>query len=311
MKREIKTSVIAIILIFIMCISQSAAFSPNENYLIESSIKSDTSSINGSMVSYSKDNDTNIIDFDNIIHTKIKKFLPLFIDTSIEEKRVSAYDVNPDCKKYEIRFNINQSKTWRFENIFYKIIIEIEGIKREKNLVVGLENYEISFPFYLEEIEQGEIVNVIVQVENMILLPIFHVPIDMDINPDNNLGTCTFFIGDFTPPTLKISKPEKAIYVNGKKVVRFFNPVTIGNLNVEVIAFDNESGIHQVDFILDGFLVYSDASYPYSWFWIEPNNHKLGHKHCLRVIAYDNSGNMNEEKIEIWSFLTKDINKYI
>ena len=293
-----------------MFVPPSSAFSLNKINLIESDLKSDTSLINDSIVS-SEDNDTNIIDFGKIIHTKIRRFFPLLIDTYIEENKVSAYDTNTDCNKYEIRFSIDQSNSWRFNKIFYRITVKIDEFKQEKNIVVGSEKYEVTFPLYLERITEGEIVNVMVQVENMILLPILNVPINMDIKPDNNRGTCTFFLGDFTPPSLKIIKPGDAIYVNGKKIMSFFNAVTIGNLNLEANAFDNESGINQVDFILDGFLVYSDTSPPYLWHWREPNNQRLGHKHRLRVIAYDNSGNMKEEKIDIWSFLTKDINKYI
>ncbi|HVQ00318.1 MAG TPA: DUF2341 domain-containing protein [Candidatus Thermoplasmatota archaeon] len=105
---------------------------------------------------------------------------------------------------------------------------------------------------------------------------------------------------DVTPPFVAIEYPYRGyinlnyqdIYLN----FPFFMTILIGKINVIVKAYDNESGMNRVEFWTDTKLRYTDNESPYNWVWSE----KGLYQYTLRVVAYDNAGNHNEDAIMLW-----------
>jgi PKD repeat protein len=102
---------------------------------------------------------------------------------------------------------------------------------------------------------------------------------------------------DTTKPTVKIVKPERALYFNNKKIFpRLFRlTMIIGDITIEVDAIDDESGIERVEFIIGGEVKFTakapnnDGLYTFNW---ERDRIRLIHLFTLGAKAYDNAGNM-------------------
>jgi len=110
------------------------------------------------------------------------------------------------------------------------------------------------------------------------------------INMTNNKTVTAHFtsIIDTTPPVVKIVKPRNAIYIINKEILPINTiPIIIYMLTIEVNATDNESGIDRVEFVINGLLLGTDTSEPYSYDW---RTLRSG-KHTLQVKAYDKAGN--------------------
>ena len=74
---------------------------------------------------------------------------------------------------------------------------------------------------------------------------------------------------DDTPPQVSITKPVNALYIRNRTILPFIIPIVIGNIDIEVDASDNESGIERVKFYIDGELKAMDNSTPYTHRWDE------------------------------------------
>lgn len=108
----------------------------------------------------------------------------------------------------------------------------------------------------------------------------------------------TELLGDTTPPLVKITKPEKAIYVLNTQILPFIATVVFFAIDVEVNATDNESGVANVEFYINNQFKANDTSAPYSWTWSEKSF--LGY--TLTVIAYDNAGHHTSIDTNVWKF---------
>ncbi len=119
-------------------------------------------------------------------------------------------------------------------------------------------------------------------------------------NPPN-LATdvTTATITDIIPPTITITKPEKAIYINNRKIMPFFVTIIIGNIDIEVDASDDNE-VDRVEFYIDNEYVGNDTMAPYSWNWDEQT--PLRFRHTIIVIAYDSAGNSKSDEIIVWKF---------
>ena len=111
-------------------------------------------------------------------------------------------------------------------------------------------------------------------------------------------------VEDDIPPNVKITKPERALYINNRKILPFLffikKPVVIGDMDIEAYASDNETGIYRVDFYSDdGWLVKMDYNPPYSY-TPQKGWNILFTKFAFQVVAYDNAGNSAIDKIEWW-----------
>ncbi len=103
---------------------------------------------------------------------------------------------------------------------------------------------------------------------------------------------------DTTPPSVKITKPEKAIYLNNNKITPFFIPIIIGAIDIDVQATDAESGMKQVEFYIDNVLKSTDTTSPYSWTW----STMAFFSHTIKAVACDNAGNTATDEITVWKF---------
>ena len=86
--------------------------------------------------------------------------------------------------------------------------------------------------------------------------------------------------------------------MNNNKIIPFFTTMILGNLVINISAFDS-SGISSIELYIDGEPKLEFLSEPYIYLW----NEKSFGRHVLKIIAYDNAGNNAEEEIIVWKFL--------
>ncbi len=108
----------------------------------------------------------------------------------------------------------------------------------------------------------------------------------------------TEILGDITPPAVQITKPEKAIYIRNDKVLPFIVPLVFFEIDVQVAASDNQSGVARVEIYIDDALMTNDTTEPYSWTWSD----RGFFMYTLKVIVYDNAGHHTEKEMTIWKF---------
>lgn len=102
---------------------------------------------------------------------------------------------------------------------------------------------------------------------------------------------------DNEKPILEFITPEKALYMKNKKIIPFFIPIIFGTLEINISAFDS-SGISLIEFYIDGEPKLEFLSEPYKYIWSD----KSFGKHVLKIVAYDNAGNIAEKEIVVWKF---------
>jgi len=112
-------------------------------------------------------------------------------------------------------------------------------------------------------------------------------------------------IGEKTPPTVKITKPERAFYMGNKKIRRLFLRMAfvIGSITVEVNASDSGSGIDRVEFYVNGKLKGNRTTAPYSFNWTKDRLVRFIHVQVLKVVAYDKYGNAAADSMLVKKFL--------
>ena len=98
------------------------------------------------------------------------------------------------------------------------------------------------------------------------------------------------------PPVVKITKPEKALYVNNKEIMPFIAPVIIGGIDIETDA-SSDLEIDYVEFYIDNHLRATDSEAPYVWTWDE---HMFLKHITIKTIAYDIDGNHATAEITVW-----------
>ncbi|MCD6222317.1 MAG: hypothetical protein J7K12_01360, partial [Thermoplasmata archaeon] len=92
--------------------------------------------------------------------------------------------------------------------------------------------------------------------------------------------------------SIKITKPENAVYIFDRAILPANKPIIIGRITVEAIVYPQAS---KVEFYIDDELKYEDESPPYQWQW---NAASIG-KHEIKVIAY-NGKNKAEDKKDVF-----------
>lgn len=114
------------------------------------------------------------------------------------------------------------------------------------------------------------------------------------------------FSDDEVPPFVEITNPELSyFYVNLADIivfkvlfrVPFFPAIVIGRINIEVTAYDNESGLEKVEFYIDDDLRWEDFDKPYNWTWTD---NVVFFPYTITVAAYDYFGNQNTDEIKVW-----------
>lgn len=106
--------------------------------------------------------------------------------------------------------------------------------------------------------------------------------------------------GDYELPVVRIEKPHGYLYIGNREIMKlpFDATIVIGDIDIEVYAVDNQSGVDRVEFYIDGQLKYVDEKAPYTWTWDE----RAMLRHFIEVKAYDVAGNENVTSLAIWIF---------
>ena len=103
---------------------------------------------------------------------------------------------------------------------------------------------------------------------------------------------------DNESPEVHIEKPKEGyLYIFDRALLPIGKTLIIGRITVVVNATD-ESGIDRVEFYIDDKLKTTDEESPYEWQW---NEFAIGN-HEIEVVAYDNSGNKAEDRMNVLIF---------
>lgn len=97
-------------------------------------------------------------------------------------------------------------------------------------------------------------------------------------------------------PEVTITKPENGIYINNNKVMSTQNTFIIGDITVQATATDQESGIKNVTFSIDGNPMEEIIISPFQWTWTTGT---FG-RHTIAVTAYDHTGNSATDTIDVY-----------
>ena len=105
------------------------------------------------------------------------------------------------------------------------------------------------------------------------------------------------------PPRVEITKPVKALYIMNRKILpRLFRKTLIlGSIDVTVNAVDDFSDIDRVEFYIDNDLKSITNSSPYIYTWTIKTLFR--HRHAIKVVAFDNAGNIASGEIKVRKFL--------
>jgi hypothetical protein len=102
---------------------------------------------------------------------------------------------------------------------------------------------------------------------------------------DSNTAT---IIADNTIPELNIITPDNALYLRDKKLFSLNKPIIIGAITLEATAYDS-SGVQKTEIYIDDELK-ETLTGGSEWYM----NLRLIGRHTLKIVAYDNAGNINE-----------------
>ena len=105
---------------------------------------------------------------------------------------------------------------------------------------------------------------------------------------------------DVEKPVIKITKPRaNYLYINDREICPSVLGKTIifGKISLMVTAWDNESGIQEIEFYLDDTLRYSDNIHPYEWLW----NDTIFGGHTIKITGYDNAGNHANDELNVFT----------
>lgn len=125
-------------------------------------------------------------------------------------------------------------------------------------------------------------------------------PIELLINTDKAVTAIFTETPDTTPPNVTIITPENAIYLLGQKIIPFKFPLLFRGITVQVNATDDDTGIHRVEFYIDGQLVENDTEAPYEYNWKESDSFPI--RHTIKAIAYDNAHNQAYDELDVWKW---------
>ena len=112
-------------------------------------------------------------------------------------------------------------------------------------------------------------------------------------------------------PELEIITPKPfSFYLFGKKYFENFpfNTLIIGDIQIQVETYDNDSGIEKVEFYICDWLnptgkeIGNVTEAPYKMNWTR-SRFSLSFKNTIKVIAYDFEGAQTQKEIEVFRFL--------
>jgi hypothetical protein len=98
------------------------------------------------------------------------------------------------------------------------------------------------------------------------------------------------------PPTVNITKPGKAVYINDVEKFSFFITIIIKKITIEVEATDSDDGVDRVEFYINNKHMGTDeapANGVYSWTWEKRTF--LRWRYTIKVVAYDSENSVGKE----------------
>ena len=127
---------------------------------------------------------------------------------------------------------------------------------------------------------------------------------DSEYESKSDVWTFTTKKFDNIAPKVSIARPERGLYIFDKKILpRFIRPaLIIGKITIETNATDEDSGIEKVEFYINGKLKGNDTSEPFTFVW-KRDRIRLFHIFVIKVIAYDNEGATDIDKMLVRKFL--------
>ena len=78
----------------------------------------------------------------------------------------------------------------------------------------------------------------------------------------------------------------------------FFITLILVNIDIEVNASDNNSGIDWVEIYIDDVLKANISRPPFIWSWEERT--PLIFRHSIRAVANDKTGNSASDELKVW-----------
>ncbi len=105
-------------------------------------------------------------------------------------------------------------------------------------------------------------------------------------------------IPDNEKPVIHIQKPKNYLYIWDKEIIPTNKPIIIGEITLQVDAYDNQSGISKIEIYIDDELKIEIKNKPYEWLWDE----LVVGKHEIKAMAYDNAGNSAFKTINVTIF---------
>ena len=119
---------------------------------------------------------------------------------------------------------------------------------------------------------------------------------DYDIGENETLWINFSMLSE--PLWVSIVTPQKSLYINNNEVIPLFiATLIIGDVDINVGASDCTSF---VKFYIDGKIMATDYSEPYTWTW--STEMLLKHRHTIKVVGYDSEGNYDSDEIKVWKF---------
>ncbi len=100
-------------------------------------------------------------------------------------------------------------------------------------------------------------------------------------------------------PTLTIEKPSQGLYINDNMIISLQSTIILGDLTIKASATDDESGLRNVTFAVNGDMKEEVIIPPYTWLW---DIGTFG-KNVISVTANDYTGNSETREITVFKLL--------
>ncbi len=114
---------------------------------------------------------------------------------------------------------------------------------------------------------------------------------------ENNELRIDFYL-DEKPSFVEISRPDKALYINSRKIIQLlFKPILIGDIDIYVFSSED---ISRVELYIDGILKYTDDKHFFSWNWAKKSI--IRHRHIIKAIGYDENGDKYFDRVYVLKY---------
>jgi hypothetical protein len=121
------------------------------------------------------------------------------------------------------------------------------------------------------------------------------------IGPSWHFTTSSF--EDNTPPYVEIIQPSSGIYLFNEKIMNLSDfIIAFGSIDIIIHASDEDSGIDYIEYEFVRYPLFISGNITQEPYEITLDKFSLG-RWNITIIAYDNAGNNEDKRFEIWKFL--------